>query len=56
MLALQPRGVTTEEAKWLGSIGVVKRYSKNDLMRHLTPCTMGHMHRGIWQPYLKWAS
>jgi hypothetical protein len=47
-------GVTTKEAKWLGSIGVIKRHSKNNLTRHLTPRMTHPLHRGIQQPYPKW--
>jgi hypothetical protein len=41
---LYPCSVTTEEAKWLGSTGAVKRHSKNDLMRHLTPRMKRPLH------------
>jgi hypothetical protein len=41
-----PRGVTAEEAKWLGSANAVKRHSKNDFMRHPTPHTTRPIHRG----------
>jgi hypothetical protein len=53
-LALYPNDVTTEEAKQLGSVGVVTRRNKNDLMRHLTPRMMCPLHHGIRQSYLKW--
>jgi hypothetical protein len=42
--ALEPHGVIAEEAKWLGSAGAVKRYSKNNFMRHPTPRTMCPIH------------
>jgi hypothetical protein len=51
--ALQPRGVSTEAAKQLGSVGAVKRCSKNDLMCHLIPHMTRPLHHGIWQLYLK---
>jgi hypothetical protein len=54
MPALEPHGVTTEEAKRLGSISVVQRHSKNDLTCHQTPHFMCPLHYGIQQPYLKW--
>jgi hypothetical protein len=53
MPALYPRGVTTKEVKWLGSVGTVKRGSKNDFTRHLTLLVMHPIRRGIQQPYPK---
>jgi hypothetical protein len=52
--ALLPHSVKTEEAKWLGSVGMVKRHSKNDLMCHLTSRTMCPLHHRIQQSYPKW--
>jgi hypothetical protein len=40
----------------MGSIGAVKRHSKNDFAHHPTPHTMLPIHHGIWKSYLKWAS
>jgi hypothetical protein len=54
MPALWPRGVTTEEVSQLGSVGAVKRRSKNDFMHHLTPHVMDPIHHRIQQPYSKW--
>jgi hypothetical protein len=51
--ALSPHTVTTEEARRLGSIGAVKRHSKNDFMRHPTPLVTCPIRREIWQLYLK---
>jgi hypothetical protein len=45
----------SEEAKRLGSVGVVKRHSKNEHMHHPTPHTTHTLHRGIRQLYPKWA-
>jgi hypothetical protein len=47
VLYIMCEGVTTEEAKRLGSADTVKRHSKNDLTRHLTPRTTRPMHHGI---------
>jgi hypothetical protein len=44
--ALSPRGVTTEEAKRLGSTGPVKRPSKNDFTCHPTPRTTRPIRHG----------
>jgi hypothetical protein len=53
-LAIKPHGSTTEEAKWLGPVGAVKRQSKNHFTRHPTVHTTRPIHHRMWQPYLKW--